>query len=673
MAGAVEYDTLTIKINADSTSANKGINRLSTNLERLDDTTKKLDTERLLQVQELLQNIASIDFSNVIEGLRDIVSAFKAFSSKSFMKATSGGTDLTPLKPEEPKGEFDLGYDFDFSALKGMGTDFDTVFSSIKDSIDLTSVSFERFTSTITVAKKSIWEIAKSFIHLENGSIRASNGLSKTMNMLVRIGKYRIIRKVIQEIYKAITEGLHRVAQFDDETNNALSSIKSSFEYLKSSLGSVLAPLIKAITPLLTMVIDLIADTMNALGALFSMIRGDKTFVQATKTVEDYANALNKTKTIGLDELNIIGEQEKTYYVKIEIENQKQLDEVYDNLEKVEAIAAAITLIMLVDWKGAIAAVGKAIVALIPQLGALTISWKGLGVAIAGAVLYITSFADMMQNKINWRNLVAGIGGLTVAMLGLQLAFHKLSITMAGGVIGGLLMIIAAIKDIIENGVNAENVLTAVIGGLTMAVSGFFLMLNTGVGSAIIAINGLRTSLIACGIAMGTLTAGAMLFITLFNQVKGSWGRMDFWQKLASVIGLVLVAVGTLVATVSAFLQQWHIFAIAVAGVAVGTAVAVGAYKSTPAFANGGFPEDGLFFANHNELVGTFSNGKTAVANNEEITTGIYEAVRDAMRDSAQNGGIRIEMDGYDVARVITKRQDNMDSFIKGGNLVYGK
>lgn len=45
-----------------------------------------------------------------------------------------------------------------------------------------------------------------------------------------------------------------------------------------------------------------------------------------------------------------------------------------------------------------------------------------------------------------------------------------------------------------------------------------------------------------------------------------------------------------------------------------------------PRFAAGGFPEDGLFYANHTELVGQFSNGKTAVANNEQIIAGIEEA-----------------------------------------------
>lgn len=50
-----------------------------------------------------------------------------------------------------------------------------------------------------------------------------------------------------------------------------------------------------------------------------------------------------------------------------------------------------------------------------------------------------------------------------------------------------------------------------------------------------------------------------------------------------------------------------------------------------PTFANGGFPEDGLFMANHGELVGKFSNGRTAVANNDQITQGIKEAVIEGM------------------------------------------
>lgn len=82
-------------------------------------------------------------------------------------------------------------------------------------------------------------------------------------------------------------------------------------------------------------------------------------------------------------------------------------------------------------------------------------------------------------------------------------------------------------------------------------------------------------------------------------------------------------------------------------------------------YATGGFPEDGLFMANHNELVGRFSNGKTAVANNEQITTGIAQAVYSAMMAS-NSGGAQyinntIEVDGVAIARAVTKGQRSLD------------
>ena len=66
-----------------------------------------------------------------------------------------------------------------------------------------------------------------------------------------------------------------------------------------------------------------------------------------------------------------------------------------------------------------------------------------------------------------------------------------------------------------------------------------------------------------------------------------------------------------------------------------------------PKYAIGGFPEDGLFMANHNELVGQFSNGQTAVANNQQIVEGIKSGVAAAvtqtlapyLRDIAANTG----------------------------------
>ena len=62
-------------------------------------------------------------------------------------------------------------------------------------------------------------------------------------------------------------------------------------------------------------------------------------------------------------------------------------------------------------------------------------------------------------------------------------------------------------------------------------------------------------------------------------------------------------------------------------------------FSGYQAYANGGFPEDGLFFANQSELVGEFSNGKTAVANNEQIISGIKQGVKEAMQETQNSEG----------------------------------
>lgn len=56
-----------------------------------------------------------------------------------------------------------------------------------------------------------------------------------------------------------------------------------------------------------------------------------------------------------------------------------------------------------------------------------------------------------------------------------------------------------------------------------------------------------------------------------------------------------------------------------------------------PHFAGGGFPEEGPFYMNRGEIVGKFSNGKTAVANNQQITEGIKQAVVEGMAQVMMN------------------------------------
>ena len=92
-----------------------------------------------------------------------------------------------------------------------------------------------------------------------------------------------------------------------------------------------------------------------------------------------------------------------------------------------------------------------------------------------------------------------------------------------------------------------------------------------------------------------------------------------------------------------------------------------------PAYSVGGFPEDGLFMANHDEIIGQFNNGKPAVVNNYQIEAGIEEAAyRGFSRANAENRrqealleelisavreGKRIVVDGRELVSIVDSRK----------------
>ena len=92
---------------------------------------------------------------------------------------------------------------------------------------------------------------------------------------------------------------------------------------------------------------------------------------------------------------------------------------------------------------------------------------------------------------------------------------------------------------------------------------------------------------------------------------------------------------------------------------------------SISAFANGGFPdgENGLFYANSSEMVGKLTNGKTAVANNDQIVQGIQRGVEvgvaRAMSEINFGGDTIVNMDSKTIAKHTKKRSLDLE-FTRG-------
>ncbi len=84
-----------------------------------------------------------------------------------------------------------------------------------------------------------------------------------------------------------------------------------------------------------------------------------------------------------------------------------------------------------------------------------------------------------------------------------------------------------------------------------------------------------------------------------------------------------------------------------------------------PKFATGGFPEDGLFYANKGELVGSFDNGRTAVANNAQIISGIEGGVERGMAKAMQGKSGAVQANVYLGADLIFSKMVELNNQYK--------
>ena len=171
----------------------------------------------------------------------------------------------------------------------------------------------------------------------------------------------------------------------------------------------------------------------------------------------------------------------------------------------------------------------------------------------------------------------------------------------------------------------------------------------TGLGKLLTMITNIKTTFSLSGLAIGLLATGLIQILT---------SDMTPLQKMINIVKTLAAALAMAAVAKNLFSTLTWGKALAIGGIIAGTATTIS--MAVPAYATGGFPEDGLFFANSGEMVGQFSNGKTAVANNDQIVSGITEGVYSAMmayNAQTKSNGISgdVILNGQKVGRIVAK------------------
>lgn len=216
------------------------------------------------------------------------------------------------------------------TAIKTIGKAVSTVLSTIMKhpivlAIAALIAALAALVKAVKKTKEEVEAMGKAFL---KGFTSASKAIGKfTLSMgkgflalgtnvmkSVLDGLKAIVDK-IKSLKSVITENLKLMAKWNNgnnAVNKAMTNLTSSLAYLKAAFTSAFVPILTVVEPIITRLVDKLAELATMIGMFVAKLSGAATFQKAIKVQKDYAKALDKTgssakKTLAsFDELNIL-------------------------------------------------------------------------------------------------------------------------------------------------------------------------------------------------------------------------------------------------------------------------------------------------------------------------------------------------------------------------------
>jgi len=609
-------------------------------------------------------------------------------------------------------------------------TDFLSGLNTISDSLKNIEKSLKNTSNKSKSTSKSFSDLGKVLKGLNNPLKNLNNPIDTFIKKFTRIGnmlRTMLLRKALRSVISAVGDGFKGLAKYSSEFNKSMSLLSNSSKQLGYSFSAMVAPLINALAPALNQIIQLCIKAVNAINQLFSAFVGKTTFITAKTQTDDWAESLDKASgsakkakatLMGFDEINKLNDENdsgsgstidptKMFETKTPI--SKTIQDFKDKLIKAwknadfteiggiigEKLKTALDSIPWENIKGTAGKIGQSIATLINGFVETDGLGTSIGVSLGEAFNTALEFLNKFVTNLNWQSIGTFISDAINGVFA-TVDFKKAGETLSKAVKGILDTINTTLEKIdwVQVGYKIGEFLNNIdwygilekLGrtiGLTVGAvikliwgyikSGWNTELEKAKGNFWLALYNSIVKLaqrLSMGFWMGTLIVPALkgLWDSLKTELSNLWNNkiLVSLNKAKSRVTQWFSELKTVVSDgLKPLKDLWNGFVDSINGQHsfLGMKYTISLPRM---YATGGFPEDGLFMANHGEMVGKFSNGRTAVANNQQITEGIAQAVYRAMTmaNNGNNGSYinnTITIDGEVIARAVTKGQSSLN------------
>lgn len=165
----------------------------------------------------------------------------------------------------------------------------------------------------LTRATTALHRTAAGVEEVGHAARRANGPLGNFVASLRRIAFYRLIRSIIREITEAFTEGLENAYEYSrlvgGELATSMDSLATATSQLRNQLGAALGQLLTALTPVLVQIIHLITQLAQGLTWLIAVLSGADEYLVANEVATSWKEADKAAKDykrtiLGFDVIN---------------------------------------------------------------------------------------------------------------------------------------------------------------------------------------------------------------------------------------------------------------------------------------------------------------------------------------------------------------------------------
>ena len=575
----------TLRINVEYKLGNKNpaqsLQNIAKALEHLNEVQKRLDFS---QVVTQLDKLTKVDLSTFANQLKTISDAFKQMGIKM--------PKLDATKVFEVQGKL--------QELKNIVPTADS--SKVVEVVEQISEEMQGIVKDTKTAANNTKKLKDEANGVGKALKDAPTFMQKFASSIKRIAFYRILRRLIQIIGQAFTQGIQNISKFSKETNASMSELLSSWNYFKNSIGSIVAPLVQIVTPVVTRIVDLFVDLNNTVAEFFAVMNNQSTFIKAKKTTEDYAKSLQKVQNLlyGFDEINK-GSKTSSSDDLYEVANVS--NSMMSMASTIQGIKSALTEI-IGKVEGIIGSSNELVYETLPSVVTLLSTILNLVETIIRpvepAIRLLNTVLAPILNLIN--NILTAI-------------FGKIDEFITGDITA-----LASFFGKVENFFSKSATFKNFLGEFKIELGGIrdrIREVTKGLQEWVDKHDGLKKTL---NVIKEIFTTNGL--IGGENSVVGKISNIE--TKSGETVGEKIKGF---------FKGLWN-------------KIKDWDYSYSGGYANGGFVDNAtLFYANENgipEMVGQMGN-HTAVANNEQIVEGIKRGVMEAMQQTNQ-GDIIIQL-----------------------------